>query len=92
MTAEVLKFSPKVIDMAAWERRERDLLDARRCDDPECRALPPNHTTECGKRPMPDPDAEKCPACEYPAGSLGCRMVHKRRQSAAPGGSGNDAA
>lgn len=82
---------PRVIHIADWERRAREDLDARRCDDPECGALPPNHTTECAKRPMPDPDAEKCPACEYPAGSLGCRMVHKRRRPLTPDDSGEAA-
>jgi hypothetical protein len=62
----------------ARERREaaeRARLNGRRC--PECDALRPNHLTDCGLIPMPDPDAERCP-CTYPKGSLGCQMTHRR--------------
>lgn len=60
-----------------WETRERARLNAKRCRNPKCRALPPNHLTDCELAPLPDPDAERCEGCEYPAGSLGCRMAHK---------------
>jgi hypothetical protein len=58
-----------------WETRERARLDANRCRNPECRALPPNHLVDCELAPMPDPDAERC-ECTYPKGSLGCRLTH----------------
>jgi hypothetical protein len=59
-----------------WEQAERARLDAARCPDPECRALPPNHLVRCGRIRVPDPDAKLCRTCEYPAGSLGCRFEH----------------
>lgn len=75
MSATVLPFSPRVVVMADWERRERERLDAARCPDEECGALPPNHTVRCGKAKVPDPDATMCGNCEFITGSLGCRQV-----------------
>ena len=57
------------------EAAERARLEAGRCQD--CRALPPNHHAGCGRVHVPDPSRPRCPGCEYPAGSLGCRMTHR---------------
>jgi len=59
-----------------WEILARAELHARRC--PECEALPPNHGHGCSRRKMPDPAAPKH-ECGFPAGSLGCRLAHRRR-------------
>ena len=59
------------------EAAERARLEAARCPNPACRALPPNHLDGCYLAPMPDPSRPRCPGCEYPAGSLGCRMTHR---------------
>lgn len=68
---------PAAIEMPQdWETRERARLDAKRCPGPDCLALPPNHRPGCPLIPMPDPDAPGCSRCEYPAGSLGCRLSH----------------
>lgn len=86
MRANVIPLpSPRGVHMDAWERRAREDLDARRCDDPKCKALPPNHTTECGKAKVPDLKAARH-ECGYALGSLGCRLEHGRRQSATPDG------
>jgi hypothetical protein len=56
-----------------WRPDQLAALEARRCPEPECAALLPNHLKGCPRVPMPDPGAETC-ECTYPAGSLGCRM------------------
>ena len=58
-----------------WEKRERARLDAARCPDPKCGALPPNHLTGCGRQKLPDPAATRC-RCGYVTGTLGCQMTH----------------
>lgn len=73
MTAEALPLA----DVPEWELRERARLEASRCPDPECAALPPNHVPGCSLQKLPDPSAEPCPRCEFPAGSLGCRLGHR---------------
>jgi hypothetical protein len=69
--------------MPEWEAAERDRLDASRCPDPACRALPPNHLHGCALVPVPDPDAPRCPdGCGFPAGTLGARMAHRKAAAA----------
>jgi hypothetical protein len=68
----------------AWELAEMARLDAKRC--PDCGQLPPEHLITCARARMPDPGAPRCPVCQYPAGTLGCRIApvhltidHRRR-------------
>jgi hypothetical protein len=69
--------------MPEWERTQRARLDAKRCPDPSCRALPPNHTVLCSLAPVPDPGAQLCPdGCGYPEGTLGARMAHRAEAAA----------
>jgi hypothetical protein len=60
-----------------WEVRELARLEANRCPDPECRALPPNHLTGCTRQRLPDPDAERHD-CGFVLGTYGCRREHRR--------------
>lgn len=69
--------------MPDWERTELARLNALRCKDPGCGALPPNHTVLCRLAPVPDPGARPCPdGCGYPAGTLGARMAHRKAAAA----------
>lgn len=63
------------VEMAAWERAERDRLDAARCRDPKCEALPPNHVVGCPAVKVPDLTLPRH-GCGFPSGSLGCQLAH----------------
>lgn len=76
MTAEILKFSPKVIHMAEWERAARQKLHDERC--PECEYEGMNHRPGCSRIIVPDLKREKCPlGCGFTSKSLGCRGAHR---------------
>lgn len=77
MTATVT-FLPGVLapDQRQRNRKaEMERREAGRCTEPGCGELPPNHRVGCGRQRLPA-DGGPCARCEFPAGSLGCRLTH----------------